>query len=161
MRRMLTAPAVASVLILAACGGGAEVDIEATVGPGPSPTEATAEGAAYVGVEYEFQGPDELASGSQTVALENQGEEQHELQLLRLEEGRSIQDVEALFAADAPSQGIPDWATHVGGTYSEPGASASFEAEVEAGTYVMVCLIPAEDGVPHAAKGMVKQVTVA
>lgn len=162
-RSIIAAPLFALLLAAAACGGAAEQEgsPDPTAAPTAAPTTAAAEGTTYVGVEYEFQGEDQLASGQQTITLENGGEQPHELQLMLLEEGRTSADIEALFEADDPSQGIPEWVTQVGGTYTDVGETASFDAELEAGTYAMVCFIPDEDGVPHAAKGMIKQVTVA
>jgi uncharacterized cupredoxin-like copper-binding protein len=41
-----------------------------------------------------------------------------------------------------------------------PGALADGTVNLEAGSYVIVCHIPAADGVPHSAKGMYKALTV-
>jgi hypothetical protein len=42
-----------------------------------------------------------------------------------------------------------------------PGRASTAVLDLEAGDYVVVCLVPDADGVPHLAKGMVLPVTVA
>jgi uncharacterized cupredoxin-like copper-binding protein len=56
----------------------------------------------------------------------------------------------------------PAWAIDVGGPQQgTPGALADGTLLLEAGNYVIVCHVPSPgDGVPHAAKGMFKPLTV-
>ncbi|HXF36719.1 MAG TPA: hypothetical protein VNO17_05995 [Actinomycetota bacterium] len=161
IRTRLPALAV-SALLLVACGG----DQPAVEDTAPPAAESPTEGGAvtYTAVEYEFRGPASLPAGPVTIELRNEGEEQHELQLVRLEKGRTVEDVEALFEEGVP-QGPPPWVTQVGGTFAAPGETAEqpVAADLEAGTYVMLCLVPTErDGeqVPHAALGMIREVSV-
>ena len=161
IRTRLPALAV-SALLLAACGG----DQPAVEGTVPPAAEGPAEGGAvtYTAVEYRFPGPGSLPAGSATIELRNQGEEQHELQLVRLEKGRTVEDVEALFEEGLP-QGPPPWVTQVGGTFAAPGETAEqpIRADLEAGTYALLCLVPTErngEQVPHAALGMIAEVSV-
>jgi hypothetical protein len=145
---------------LAGCGGGEEE----TGGPAPAtgPTGATAATgeATVVAVEYDFQLPGAFQPGMTEFVLENQGEEPHELALMRLEEGRTLEDVEALIEEGVPEE-PPPWITPVGGTFARPGrASDPFQANLEQGTYLVACFVTDEDGVPHAALGMLETIEV-
>lgn len=148
-----------ALLALGACGSDANTTESTGAGSEEEPTVST--DLTVTAVEYEFQGPDTLPAGSSTITFENGGEEQHELQLALLDEGKTIEDVQALFEQEGGPEGPPKWATIVGGTGAKPGKSSTLDVDLESGTYVMVCTVPAEDGTPHAALGMVKEVTVA
>jgi uncharacterized cupredoxin-like copper-binding protein len=55
----------------------------------------------------------------------------------------------------------PMWAVPVGGPQGPaPGRVASATLNLQPGTYAVLCAIPAGDGMPHAMKGMSKEVTV-
>ena len=142
-----------------------------------SPTDPEAEAPAadatpvtITAAEYSFTGGDELATqGSYAVTLANEGQELHELALVRLAEGVDA-PLEELLASDEEPE-----LTEVGGSFACPGTSAEPVAiEIdEPGRYVMVCFIPvgtlptstpeeleASEGPPHAAQGMAKEFIV-
>ncbi|MBA3348680.1 MAG: hypothetical protein H0T13_08985, partial [Actinobacteria bacterium] len=72
--------------------------------------------------------------------------------------GKTSADIEG-FLADPESLegGPPEWIEDVGGvpTLSQD-EEVSITRELERGTYVMLCFVPAPDGRPHIAHGMVK-----
>lgn len=107
--------------------------------------------------EFAFAAPATIPAGLTTVRLVNQGKEMHHVQLVRLDEGHTVQELSQV----KEGQPIPDWVHFVGGPNAHaPGASSEATMVLEAGTYALVCLIPSPDGVPHIAKGMVKPLTV-
>jgi hypothetical protein len=86
--------------------------------------------------------------------LSNEGEYPHELAVVRLPEGLSVEQV----LAD------PSLEAHVaflGGAYAEPGGAGYFGLEgLEPGTYTAVCFVDVPEGVPHVMRGMVAEFTV-
>jgi len=110
------------------------------------------------GDEYAFVMPDQIDGGVVAMRFTNTGEELHEYALARLDEGRTRADVDA-FLADpgALEGGPPEWIEDVGGvpTLSQ-GEEVTIARELEPGTYALLCFVPAPDGRPHIAHGMVR-----
>jgi hypothetical protein len=109
--------------------------------------------------DFSFDAPAQISAGPTTFRLVNAGSEMHHLTLIRLGEGKTVADLGAALKQDGPP---PAWMTFVGGPNPAlPGAGAA-EATVilEPGNYVMICLIPSADNVPHVAKGMIRPFTV-
>jgi hypothetical protein len=159
----IPALALATSLAFAACsdeGGGGNGAADG--GQEGADTAPSGDGEiAYMAVEYEFDGPDALPAGPVEIGFANDGQEPHELRMIGLEEGKTIEDVEAVLEQD-PAAGPPKWVTEVGATSAKPGEEAKkpLEADLKAGNYVLLCFVQTEDGVPHAVMGMVKPVTV-
>jgi hypothetical protein len=109
--------------------------------------------------DYAFDAPDTIAAGLTTLRLYNDGADIHHVWLVRLEEGKTMND---LLAALQTSHALPEWAVDVGGPNlpGGPGAYNDATLKLEAGNYVMLCVIPAADGMPHVMKGMVRPITV-
>lgn len=111
--------------------------------------------------EYAFVMPDTIPSGFTSFRLTDHGREPHHLVLVRLDEGHSAE--EFLRSMATPGAPPPAWATIVGGPNSpDPGGHMVSEValELEPGNYLAFCAIPAPDGQPHVAKGMVKPFVV-
>lgn len=103
-------------------------------------------------VNYAFNAPDTIAAGVTTFKLLNKGTELHHLQLIKLNDGKTLADLLAAIAKPGP---FPDWATFVGGPNAIiPGDSTETTLALAPGHYAMICLVPAPDGVPHVLKGM-------
>lgn len=126
---------------------------------------AMPEADAEVGLlDYAFDLPEELA-GDAVLAVSNDSEsEPHELNILQLAPDATVDDVLGMFEAEAPPDGPPPF-TSVGGLNAIlPGADSGLALDLEPGEYVFVCLIPSfapeNAGTPHAALGMVQQVTI-
>jgi hypothetical protein len=111
-----------------------------------------------VATDFAYQMPDTIPAGPTRFRLVNQGPDFHHIQLVKLEEGRTMAD----FAALDPHGPAPSWAVLVGGPNTPlPGGGISEGIlDLAPGTYVAICVIPASDGVPHIAKGMVHPLTV-
>jgi len=111
----------------------------------------------FVGSEYAYDGPESIEGGWTTVTLDNQGELAHDLILMRLLDGKTVDDAMAMLADESAP---PAWIDVKGGTTAEAGSSASFASELEAGTYVMFSFGAEENAPPDAAQGMVGELTV-
>ena len=112
-------------------------------------------------MDYAFQVPDTIAAGVVSFRIENAGKELHHVWLVKLEQGKTAADYLGAMKSWKPGQPFPTWAIDVGGpNASAPGLFAEGTMSLEPGQYLLVCHIPAPDGVPHAAKGMFKPITV-
>lgn len=113
-------------------------------------------------LDYAFEAPASIPAGPTTIRIVNGGKELHHVWFVKLEQGKTaadyLQAMQALAKGEAPP---PAWAIDMGGPQmGMPGALADGTVNLEAGNYVIVCHIPAADGVPHSAKGMYKALTV-
>jgi hypothetical protein len=118
--------------------------------------------------DYAFEGvPEELSAGPTSFELTNDGEELHELMLVRKNDGvtTSADELLALPEEEALSQVTP-----VGSpAFAAQGEDDSLVADLEPGDYIGVCFIPVgttseeappPEGPPHAMQGMVLEFTV-
>jgi hypothetical protein len=108
--------------------------------------------------DFAFDVPDTIPAGLTEVRLLNKGSEMHHVWLIRLSDGKSLED---LFGAIGPEGRLPSWARDVGGP-NTPGPNGQSMAilRFSAGRYAMLCVIPSKDGKPHVMKGMAKEITV-
>jgi hypothetical protein len=127
--------------------------------PANDPKSTKANVVTVTASDYAFQAPDTIAAGRTTFHLVNKGPDFHHIWLVKLEQGKTLQDL--IEAAKTPGP-LPKWAVDVGGPNSPmPGGDATATLDLEPGSYVMACVIPAaKDGQPHFMKGMVKPLTV-
>jgi hypothetical protein len=153
MRERATLFSCASLLLALACAKPEETPPPAAP-PGP-PADVQA-----VASDFAFQLPDTLTAGPTTFTLVNNGAELHHLQILKLEEGKTVADLAAL-PGESP---LPTWVVEVGGPNpaGPGGGTAKGTLDLAAGNYVAICFIPspAPDNRPHMAKGMVRPFTV-
>jgi uncharacterized cupredoxin-like copper-binding protein len=152
-------------LLISACqGGGQDSEQEAVVEEAevqepatPETTEVEPAAVTYVATEYAYDGPESLEAGWTHITLDNQGELAHDFILVKLAEGKSIEDVMTALEAEGP----PDWAEFYGGVSAGPSASASYYVELTPGNYVALSFGEAEDAPPDAAQGMIANLTIA
>jgi hypothetical protein len=125
-------------------------------GPPPAPAVTT---ITITANEFALQAPDTVPAGPVRINLLNQGKEFHHVWIARLEDGRTMADVEA--ALKQPGH-PPTWLRDVGGPNAPMpgGGTANATVVLKEGTYVLGCWIPSPDGVPHLMKGMVRKLTV-
>ena len=141
-----------------------------------APPEAPADGATEVTItaaDYSFEGIDELAAaGTAAVTFTNEGNELHELMVMKIADGEERPIEELLQLPDEEAEQV---ASPVGMTFACPGATAEPTGMdlSEAGRYVAICFIPvgtmpetdfatmSEDGKPHFMEGMVEEFQVA
>ena len=127
--------------------------------PGPPPQPGEVVFTAFDTEEgWGFRGPDSLPAGWTPVRLTNESSDVHHLQLIKLPEGMSLEDLFAAFEQPGPP---PPGVEFFGGPGTVlPGGDSLATVNLEPGSYVMVCFIPDDEGVPHVAKGMVKPIIV-
>jgi hypothetical protein len=109
-------------------------------------------------VDYGFNLSDPLTAGRHIIRVENTGAQPHEVSLVKLSPGKTMQDLEAWLKN---LQGPPP-ASLVGGVSSlAANTEAYFEADLAPGDYVFFCLVTAPDGRPHTAHGMIQHIHIA
>jgi uncharacterized cupredoxin-like copper-binding protein len=108
--------------------------------------------------DFAFQGPDEVPAGLVTVQLQNRGTNLHHMAIMKLDEGKTLQD---LFAAFQAGGAPPAWAHDMGGPNApDPGSDANATLMLEPGNYALLCFVDLPDHVPHVMKGMAKLLRV-
>lgn len=124
-----------------------------------TPTEVSATKVSVKTSEYKFDIPASFSGGLVELTIDNSaGAESHEAELTLLDAGKTLADFQTTLTAKGPP---PAWTKPAGGPGPVlPGKSAAFTANLGAGTYVLVCNVPAQDGKAHLEKGMVAEVAV-
>ena len=108
--------------------------------------------------DYAFGLSKPLTAGEHLIRVENGASQAHEVVLVRLAPGKTVQDLAAwVEKMQGPPPGEP-----LGGVAGlGSGQHAYFPATLEEGEYGLLCFIPdARDGKPHVAHGMMHQVAV-
>ena len=121
--------------------------------PGPHVVTVTA-------VDFHYRAPLTVKPGVTTFRLLNAGTQVHHLQVVRLNEGKHLPDLVAALKNPGPP---PAWMVQVGGPNAMVPHGTPVEATVglEPGTYVLLCFVPSPgEQIPHAMKGMMKELTV-
>ena len=146
-------------LAIAALLAGCSPDRHKVEGGSVSETPSAKPAAMTVtATDYAFEAPDSMAAGAVSVQLVNHGKELHQVQLIRLEQGKTLADVAQVLKSGGA---IPTWIKFVGGPNGvAPGQETQATAVLPPGHYAYICLIPSPDGVIHAAKGMARPFTV-
>ena len=180
--RAIVALALAGSLTLAACGDdddepAASGDVTtSTTEEETTTTEPEGETVEVTGVDYAFEGIDpEVAVGTE-FTFTNEGEEAHELVLMKINDGetRPIQEL-----LELPEEEAMQAVTMKGVAVAAPGEDGEVvDGELvadEAGNYVAICFIPVgttempegppaegeePSGPPHFTRGMLTEFTV-
>jgi uncharacterized cupredoxin-like copper-binding protein len=149
----------AAVLVLAlatsACSGGTKVAATPDVSK-----EAPATSLEVDAADYSFKlNSQVVAAGRVPVSLHNGGNEAHQVMILRLHDGVSVDQY--LSAAQSDEGAAGSLIDNAGGVnIVDPGASGTGYADLQPGSYALVCYIPSGDHVGHLHKGMVAELTV-
>jgi hypothetical protein len=172
MRCRSTRLAAVTMTALVALAGVACSDDDGGGDSAAEETTTTAEGGGattdVTAVDYAFEGVGEtLPAGAHTFTFANEGEEPHELVILRIkDENDSIDELLQLPEEEGRAR-----VEEAGGTFALPGeAGEPAQVDLEAGKYAFVCFIPVGttgespeetgDGPPHFVEGMVTEFTV-
>ncbi len=109
--------------------------------------------------DFVFDMPDTLPAGPLSIQVINDGPEPHELNILQLAEGKTMNDViQFLNGAGGPPPFVP-----VGGMNGlDIGLTGYAEINLDPGTYIVICNIPSPktEGRPHFSLGMIKEFRV-
>ncbi len=141
--------ALASLAVAAACNR-------------PAPQAKGPNVVTITTTEYAFAMPDTIPAGLTSFRLVNQGKELHHASLVRLGDGKTVADFQAGLAAAMKSHTPPPpWMSFAGGPNAVTlGDTAVATQTLTPGSYVFVCWIPSQEGVPHVMKGMLHPLVV-
>jgi hypothetical protein len=115
---------------------------------------------------YNFTLPT-IKTGTMILQVMNNDTTGHEMNLLKLDNGKTIQDVKTFLhqkkgppPLNAKTYGPAPY-TYAGGIQPiEPGLSNWVELNLAPGNYVAVCFVPEISGISHVDEGMIKEFTV-
>jgi hypothetical protein len=108
--------------------------------------------------DFVFEAPAQIPAGMTTFRLINDGANLHHLDIVRLDSGKTLADLQIELAKPAA---LPGWAVFQGGPNApDPKKETSATLALQPGNYAMICFVNAPGGVPHFAKGMVYPFTV-
>ncbi len=151
------ARAAASAVVistLTACAGESDTPAQE-----PVPAVAAPQVVEIATSDFAFTAPDSIGAGWVTLRMTAGTGEFHHVQVVRLDEGHTFDDLAAELAkGEGPP---PTWARALGGANgADPGAAVETSLMLEPGNYALICSIPSEDGMPHFMKGMMRPLTV-
>jgi hypothetical protein len=153
---------IAAAITLASCRSDKPSDDASTASDAaPSAGQADAAGGPNVVTvttsDYRFDAPNEIPAGLTAIRLVNQGPSLHHIQLMKFEDGKTLDDFLTALRGEHP----PTWATPAGGPAPPEVGDTSISIEaLEPGNYALICFIPSADGMPHVAKGMSRALKV-
>lgn len=111
--------------------------------------------------DYAYDAPDTITAGIVTLKLVNKGPELHHVQIFRLTGGKTYDEFVTGMKSMKPGSPPPPWIEDVAGPNAPvPGGEQSLTQELTPGSYVLICMIPSPDHMPHFTKGMMKSLTV-
>lgn len=155
--RPLRRALLAALTVLAGCKSDRPADDAAPASAAPPGASAAATAPAAITVtatDFKLELPARIPEGAVTLNLVNRGKELHQAQLVKLEDGKTMADLEAVMKQHGPP---PAWIKFVGGPNGiAPGQETTSTSVLAPGQYAAICLIPGPDEVPHTMKGMIQ-----
>lgn len=117
---------------------------------------------ALTATEYAISAPDSISPGWTTFRLANHGSQVHYGHIVRLDGGRTPQDLVGAYAeAIRTSAPRPAWVKRFGGPGgTAPGDTSIVTQQLEPGSYVWICPVEDSAGTPHFTRGEVKPFVV-
>ena len=130
---------------------------EASRAAEPSRSAPAANVVRVTGEDFKFDAPDEIPAGLTEFRFLNKGPSLHHMAILRLTDGKTIDDLRKLLANPGPP---PSWVKEVGGPNApDAGMEANATVQLEPGNYVLICFVDI-GGPPHFMKGMIRPLRV-
>jgi hypothetical protein len=117
----------------------------AFTGPTGGPLDVTA-------VDYTFELPATIPKGATSIRLVNQGKEDHELIVGRINDGVTLEQVKA---ATNLKTVVPKTIT----LDAKPGQSSEMAIDVTSGNWFMACYLTTAEGKSHSELGMIGEFT--
>lgn len=109
-------------------------------------------------VDFSFILPADIKAGKQIWKVINDGAQAHEINFMKLAEGKTLADVGAWMAKP---EGAPPFQNVGGYNAMDPNATGWIDLDLTPGQYVAICHVPdPASGKPHDALGMVLPFTV-
>ncbi len=147
---------MAAVAVLAAACGRA--DASSNEGAPAAAAAAEPRVITVVARDFAFEAPASVPAGMVTIQLQNRGQALHHMSLVRLDAGKTLQDVFTALEAKGPP---PAWMREMGGPNApDPGSDSNATLFLAPGNYVILCWVDMPGGVPHVMRGMAKALTV-
>ena len=105
--------------------------------------------------DYLFNAPQSAEGGMVRVTLDNQGEEDHQVELVRVVEGYGPEDILAAIG-DRDAGALNAMVSYHGGPNEvPPGSRNTVVTELDPGTYVLLCFVASPNGELHVLQGMI------
>jgi hypothetical protein len=147
--------------LLTACGGADKPAADTTKTAAAPAAAATPAVYTFTAKDFGYDAPDTITAGMVTLKLVNSGPSLHHVQLLKLDDGHTVAEFAEGMKKMKPTDPPPPWIHEVAGPNTPiPGGETTITEEIAPGNYIVICFIPGADHIPHAAKGMVKGLTV-
>lgn len=109
-------------------------------------------------IDYAFKTSIAITPGPHVIRVVNAAEQPHEVTLVKLEPGKTVQD---FLKWEQKPQGPPPGAWFGGSTAQSKGITSYIVADFTPGEYGFICFMPdAKDGKSHVLHGMVDQFKV-
>lgn len=153
MRPASTFVVAGSVLLAAACTSNEKSAAGSSAASAVTPPVVTVHAK-----DFAFDAPAEITAGVTTFHLVNDGPSLHHMQIVRLDSGKTIDDLTAAMKKPGPP---PAWAAFITGPNAPmPGGESNATFDIQPGNYAVLCLVDVPGNVPHFAKGMIRALTV-
>jgi hypothetical protein len=134
--------------------------IDVTAPSGAAPTPPSSDQRMTV-ADFSFTGAETLPTSRTTIEVTNNGPQPHEVAILKLDSGTTVEQLRAMFASTTPPAGPPPFEESGGLQAIMPGQKGWMEVNLAAGNYAYICFVPdPASGAPHFALGMLKGFTV-
>jgi hypothetical protein len=127
-----------------------------------TPVEGVSGRLDITALEYSFEGvPASQPGGLTTITLDNIGAEDHQAQIVRLNEGVTLEQFQTALQADESGLEAVALVSLAGGVNAIAGGSNQVVVnDLSEGTHVMLCFVSDANDVPHFASGMITQFEV-
>jgi hypothetical protein len=151
----LTRLPLAAAFLFAACSSNEQATVDSAASAAPAVNTVN-----VVAADFTFTAPDTIPAGPTRFQITNTGMDFHHLIAVHIDSGHTVGELlQAMQTSEIP----PSWAHMMGGPIapSPNGAATATIVDLPAGNYALICVVPAAaDGMPHVAKGMVKEMVV-
>ncbi len=150
---------LAAVAAVAACAGSDAPRTDHASAKAATPAAAPTPNVVTITArEYAFDAPRQVPAGLTTFQFMTPGKEPHHGIMIRLEEGKTFEDLAEAIKRPGPP---PSWAHFDGGMMiGDPEKGSNVTINLTPGKYALICFVPSTDGVPHFAKGMLLPIEV-
>lgn len=126
----------------------------------PSPSAGGVTELLIEASDFAFSAPAEIPAGTTRIVVNNTGQEEHQAQVARINDGSTFEDLAAALQQPDPGAALALLTLAGGPTGVVPGATEATTSNLGPGTYAFLCFVESPDGVPHLAKGMIGQIAV-
>jgi hypothetical protein len=121
-------------------------------------------------MDFSFTVDSQLTAGRHTIRVENTGLEPHDLVMMKLAPGETLEQVRSFLnperarrpgEAGQPLPPLQSLELLAGGiAVIAPGMDVFFQTDLTPGEYVLVCMTTAPDGRAHIEHGMIQQIRI-